>query len=66
MPPKYLKETTMSAKSRQMLRVTLPEAENAAGVRETRQLVEDLMGKNSQSRFDFIQKNAHFVDDIDV
>ena len=33
---------------------------------EVADLVERLMGKNAEARFNFIQENAEFVDNIDV
>jgi len=60
MNPSQLKETTMDPKSRTLLRVTLPqEYEERHGVRD---LVERLMGKNPEHRFNFIQENAARVD----
>jgi topoisomerase IV subunit B len=64
MPPGQLKETTMDPSRRSLLRVTLPtEYEDRAEVRD---LVDRLMGKNAQHRFDFIQANARFVTDVDI
>ena len=61
MNPNQLKETTMDPKTRTLLRVTLPqEYEDRAGVRD---LVERLMGKNPEHRFNFIQENAARVDE---
>jgi topoisomerase IV subunit B len=61
MNPSQLKETTMDPKSRTLLRVTLPqEYEERHGVRD---LVERLMGKNPEHRFNFIQENAARVDE---
>lgn len=76
MPAAQLKETTMNPKSRVLLRVTLPDAKNIAGIDEdddmspsiadVDDLVERLMGKNAESRFNFIQDNAEFVQDLDI
>jgi len=69
MPPKQLKETTMDPASRTLLRVTVPpihSVEDKAERRETGQLVEKLMGKNPELRFQFIQEHAQFIDQIDV
>jgi len=77
MPAAQLKETTMNPKSRVLLRITLPEAQNIAQsiigeeisgttLAEVDELVEQLMGKNAESRFNFIQANAEFVEDIDI
>ncbi len=77
MPAAQLKETTMNPKSRVLLRVTLPEARNLAdgimgdsevgpSLADVDKLVEQLMGKNAESRFNFIQENAEFVQDLDI
>ncbi len=75
MPAAQLKETTMSPESRTLLRVTIPDAmaalgiteeEGKAGNSEVDDLVERLMGKNADARFQFIQENAEFVQDIDI
>ncbi len=69
MPARQLKETTMDPASRILIRVSLEQAEQATklveGV-EINDLVERLMGKNAEARFDFIQQNASFVQDIDI
>jgi topoisomerase IV subunit B len=71
MPAKYLKETTMDPAHRQLLKVRLPDRhatdndERKAG-RETADLVESLMGRKPELRFEYIQANAQFVRDIDV
>lgn len=74
MPAKQLKETTMAPETRTLIRVTLRDAEEAAELiigspiknPNLDDLVEKLMGKNAEARFDFIQQNATFVDNIDV
>jgi len=75
MPAKQLKETTMAPESRTLIRVTLRDAQEAAEMvmgqtanknPSLDDLVEKLMGKNAEARFDFIQQNATFVDNIDV
>jgi topoisomerase-4 subunit B len=61
MMPAQLRETTMAPESRALLRVTLPqEFEERASVRD---LVDRLMGKNPEHRFQFIQANAAAVDE---
>ena len=69
MPPRQLKETTMNPKTRTLLRVTVPPRhsdEDIAEARETAKLVEQLMGKKPELRFQYIQEHAQFVDQIDV
>jgi topoisomerase-4 subunit B len=57
-----LKETTMDPKKRTLARVTVPASED-----EIEDLVERLMGKKAEARYQFIQDNARFVvDDLDV
>ncbi len=64
MNPMQLRETTMDPRTRTLLRVTLPqEYEERAGVRD---LVERLMGKNPEHRFNFIQENAARVDEAAI
>ncbi|MBB5687028.1 DNA topoisomerase IV subunit B [Sphingobium boeckii] len=61
MNPIQLRETTMDPKSRNMLRITLPqEYEERALVKD---LVDRLMGKHPEHRFQFIQENAAQVDE---
>jgi len=61
MNPQQLRETTMDPKTRNMLRITLPqEYEERAVVRD---LVDRLMGKHPEHRFAFIQENAARLDE---
>ena len=61
MNPNQLKETTMDPATRSMLKVTLPSAyEDRQPVKD---LVERLMGKNPEHRFQFIQENAARLDE---
>lgn len=64
MPPVQLKETTMDPAKRTLLRVSLP-AEYDERL-DARDLVERLMGRKAEHRFDFIQANARFVEEVDV
>ena len=65
MPPAQLKDTTMDPKKRVLLRVLLP-PQDMQEHKSTVQLVESLMGRKPELRYDFIQKNARFVRDLDV
>ncbi len=62
MDAKDLKETTMDPASRTLIRVTIDE--DSPG--ETGDLVERLMGKKPELRFQYIQENARFVEELDV
>src|SRR5204863_238468 len=66
MPSKQLRDTTMDPKQRTLLRVTLPDQKDRADYKKTVSLVESLMGRKPELRFEFIQKNAKFVRDLDV
>jgi len=65
MPPQQLKETTMDPKSRTLLRISIPQTEDKEGQRKTARLVESLMGRKAEKRFQYIQKNAEFAGDLD-
>jgi topoisomerase-4 subunit B len=62
MPPAALKETTMDPTKRTLLKVITPSEDRAA----TSTIVESLMGRRPELRFQFIQENAGSVTDIDV
>ena len=70
MPARQLKQTTMDAAERTLLRVTLTDAKEASEARaqkkETERLVERLMGRKPELRFAFIQENAKFVSELDI
>ena len=60
MNPQQLRETTMSPDSRSLIRITLPpEYEGRAAVKD---LVDRLMGRNPEHRFQFIQNRAGEID----
>ncbi len=60
MNPQQLRETTMDPDSRSLIRITLPqEFEDRAAVKE---VVDQLMGRNPEHRFNFIQNRAGEVD----
>ncbi|MCB5199573.1 DNA topoisomerase IV subunit B [Loktanella sp. TSTF-M6] len=62
MDAKDLKETTMDPATRKLIRVTVDDVEPGG----TADLVERLMGKKPELRFQFIQENAQFVEELDV
>ncbi|MEO1311917.1 MAG: DNA topoisomerase IV subunit B [Pseudomonadota bacterium] len=57
MMPAQLKETTMNPATRTLARVTLPDE----GIDDVLDLIERLMGRKAEARFQFIQENAAFV-----
>ncbi|MBO9498398.1 MAG: DNA topoisomerase IV subunit B [Novosphingobium sp.] len=60
MNPQQLRETTMGPETRSLIRITLPlEHEQRFAVKE---LVDQLMGRNPEHRFNFIQNRAGEVD----
>lgn len=60
MNPQQLRETTMSPATRGLIRITLPtEHEQRFAVKE---LVDQLMGRNPEHRFNFIQNRAGELD----
>ena len=62
MDAKDLKETTMDPATRKLIKVSVQE--DVPG--ETADLVERLMGKKPELRFQYIQENARFVEELDV
>jgi topoisomerase-4 subunit B len=62
MPPAALKETTMDPKRRTLLKVVNAPHDRA----ETAELVESLMGRKPELRFQFIQDHARSVEELDV
>ena len=62
MDAKDLKDTTMNPATRKLIRVTIDEDDPG----ETGDLVERLMGKKPELRFQYIQENARFVEELDV
>ncbi len=62
MPPGQLRETTMDPAKRTLLKVVAAPEERAA----TADLVESLMGRRPELRFQFIQEHARSVEDVDV
>jgi len=60
MNPAQLRETTMNPETRSLIRITLPqEFEQRAAVGR---LVDELMGRNPEHRFNFIQNRAGEID----
>ena len=68
MMPNQLRETTMSPKTRRLIRVDLPPRtdDGAEDTEKTRTIVSELMGKKPEFRFKFITEHAQFVKDLFV
>ncbi len=62
MDAKDLKDTTMNPVTRKLIRITIDEDEPG----ETDLLVNDLMGKKPEKRYQYIQENARFAEELDV
>ncbi len=62
MPPSLLKETTMAPRRRVLLRVIAPPEQRA----RTAEVVESLMGRRPELRFQFLQEHAGEVAEIDI
>ncbi len=62
MDAKDLKDTTMNPATRKLIRVSIDD--EVPG--ETGDLVERLMGKKPELRFQYISENARFVEELDV
>jgi topoisomerase-4 subunit B len=62
MDAKDLKDTTMNPLTRKLIRVSIDDDEPGM----TGDLVERLMGKKPELRFQYIQENARFVEELDV
>lgn len=62
MDAKDLKETTMNPATRQLIQINIDEDDPG----ETADLVDRLMGKRPEMRFQYIQENARFADGLDV
>jgi topoisomerase-4 subunit B len=57
-----LKDTTMNPKTRKMIRITIDDD----NLPSTEALVGTLMGKRADLRYQYIQDNAQFIDDLDI
>ena len=62
MDAKDLKDTTMNPATRKLIRISIDDDEPG----ETADLVERLMGKKPEMRFQYIQENARFVAELDL
>jgi len=62
MPPPALRETTMDPARRTLLKVVAAPEDRAA----TSELVENLMGRKPELRFQFIQEHARMVEEQEL
>ena len=62
MNPSQLKETTMDIRTRRLIQISL----NLNLLEETNELVDNLMGKNPEYRFNFISKNAKYLENSHI
>ncbi|MEM1150432.1 MAG: DNA topoisomerase IV subunit B [Pseudomonadota bacterium] len=66
MNPGQLKETTMDPATRTLARVTLPDSMDELIEERPADLIETLMGRKAELRYQFIQDNAKFAEDLDI
>ena len=64
MPADQLKNTTMDIDKRKLILLKLKDG--LKEVKKTEKLFESLMGKKAESRFNFIQENANFSNNLDI
>jgi len=64
MPAQQLRETTMDQNKRNLISINIEKAKN--DIKNTEKLFETLMGKQADLRFQFIQKNANFIKNLDI
>ncbi len=62
MMPKTLKQTTLDLDKRRLLQVAIPDDKRAV----TQQTMDDLMGRDTSARFEFIMQHAAEADELDV
>jgi len=62
MMPKTLKKTTLDPEKRRLLQVSIPDDKRHV----TQQTMDDLMGRDTSARFEFIMKHAAEADELDV
>ena len=63
MPADQLKKTTMDLKERKLIQIKIEDG--AKEIKKTEKLFDSLMGKKAENRFNFIQKNANFIENLD-
>ena len=64
MPAEQLKDTTMDQNKRKLISINTEKLKK--DIKGTEKLFETLMGKQAELRFQFIQKNANFIKNLDI
>tara|TARA_Y100000590_G_C15718083_1_gene1012566 strand:- start:834 stop:2768 length:1935 start_codon:yes stop_codon:yes gene_type:complete len=64
MPAHQLKETTMDPEKRLLIKIRMEDGAKEA--KKTDKIFESLMGKKAEGRYNFIQENANFINNLDV
>ena len=64
MPADQLKQTTMNKEQRKLIQITFQNGEKE--IKKTEKLFDSLMGKKAEHRFNFIQQNANFINNLDI
>ena len=64
MPADQLKKTTMDTKERKLIQLTI--GDSFKELKKTEKLFDSLMGKKAENRYNFIQENANFINNIDI
>ena len=64
MPAEQLKSTTMDQSKRKLVSIKTEKLKK--DTKNTEKLFETLMGKQADLRFQFIQKNANFIKNLDI
>jgi topoisomerase-4 subunit B len=64
MPADQLRQTTMDEQKRSLVQIKLQD--EAKETVKTEKLFDSLMGKKAESRYNFIQKNANFSNNLDI
>ena len=64
MPADQLKETTMNQSNRKLISINTDKVKT--DIKNTEKLFNTLMGKQADLRFEYIQKNANFINNLDI
>ena len=64
MPAEQLKETTMNQSKRKLISINTDKVKT--DIKNTEKLFNTLMGKQADLRFEYIQKNANFIKNLDI